>query len=318
MSQKMCENGKDCKFLKLGTCKFAHAANPKAKPPHNLVTYHAAQNKYLKSAPRALNTVAWNTVKQSFIPKVVKLQESVRRAAALNDYVKIDSKDQKGKESWADASELNDLTQQLSLLKTAARAALGNSHCVSKIWAGAQSVAGGAGSALSSSVALCPSTSSEWTTFAALYDECLITAIDVNFCINITAGSGSGTFEYAVGFDSTRNSAPTTQADVLESTQHVMGVFGTSLASTCVNNAFRNGYHHFHIKQQRNPVANAVAVTGGNGIIANFPGEWFETNNAASVPYSVGFLRTFCSLLATCAIQIKFNLCFHCEFRERT
>jgi len=268
-----------------------------------------------------LDSTTWRNVKTSFIPKLLKLQDSVKRSTALSEFVKIDSKDSKDqKTTWSDMSEeLNDLTQQLSLLRTAARAAIGRDKAMTVIYSAQNVVNGAASTAVTLSIPLSPTTSAEWSSYAALYDECIVTKMIVHYTW-FTDVTTAGVHQYAVGFDSTRNSAAAGQADVMESTQHQIGAYvvTTGAIQRALEPISHDGYRKFDIKQHHNPVANAAAVTGGNGIIANFPGEWFETNNALTLAYSVGYLRVYNSSLASNTARFHYNVAYHCMFRERT
>jgi len=219
-----------------------------------------------------------------------------------------------------DSKDVDGLQEQLTLLKGVARASIGNKIIRAKLFF-KQVITTAANTELANSYGLAPSaSSSEWASYKALYDEVRIDAIDIHFRIHVSLG-GAFTFASlmaAIGYDSTYNFNPVSAADVLESAQSKLLGVGGAYANNAISPDSVNstGLHHFHIKILRGPVANAASVTGGTGIIANFPGEWMTMQDSAD---SVGYRRVYYPAQgAANVINYEEMITFHCSFRERT
>jgi len=290
-AQKMCSNGAQCKHLLAGKCKFGH---PKMGVAAKVV------------APSIRNLTS----------RINSLQSN---AIMKEDYVDVKSGKIQPNVKWSDVDEQSMLQAQLEALKASARLAIGTDRSKVRLWTNGITSNTSAGTELKYNVGLTPTVTSEWTSMAQLYDECRVTGIKVHHCMStIISSGGTPNLIWAVGYDSTRNTAPTSLADVLESTTHQMGAW-KSAGYTNAEARTESGMHTLNCPQPKNPVANAAAVTGGNGIVANFPGEWFETNNAATLVYTVGYFRAYCQAPAAAdTIQIQIVVEYLCEFRERT
>jgi len=312
---KECNKGEKCEYHKVGQCKFGHTKTMlKAQP---------AKKTVVKTHPAKIEMKVVRQYRTAFAPKLLKLQDSIKRATALHDYVKVDgkdAKDQKGlkKESWADMSEeLGDLQQQFGLLKSAARAIMGRSHVKTTLYYSGSGAAG-AGFAYPSSFGLQPSACSEFASYAVLYDEIRVTAIKVHYVITCASANLAENCFYALGYDSTYNSTPSNVLDVMESTQHELGAVSITVpGNSSALTATPTGVRTFHISIPKQPVANAASVTGGTGIVPNFPGEWMAAGDTAD---TVGFLRIFIERGGgtTATVAISYKIEFECEWRERT
>jgi hypothetical protein len=186
-----------------------------------------------------------------------------------------------------------------------------------------QIVSPGANTALASSYALTPSAATEFSSFQGLFDEVKVDAIDIHHCCHI---GYAGAYVFitgmaAIGYDSTYNTTPTSAAEVLECQQsQLFSIAGNNGGVS--NNAIvplattSNGLHKFSIRIPKGPVANASAVTGGDGLIANFPGQWMRIGDTAD---SVGYRRVYFPAQGTAnTIDYEEMIVYHCSFRERT
>jgi len=215
----------------------------------------------------------------------------------------------------ADA-EAKTLQVQLDALKSAARGMLGHNKAKMWLWQDPVTYNGSAAAALSIASGLGPFNCSEWASVIALYDEIKVHAIHGRITSIYTAGTSIGMPIVIAGYDSTRNTAPTSVADVAESPQHHLWTLPVQTGSVQPTIATTDGFQHFKIKIPNQPVANAVAVTGGTGITANFPGEWMSTLDTGD---TVGYFRLYQeALTGTCVLSFKVLWGFDCEFRERT
>jgi hypothetical protein len=184
-------------------------------------------------------------------------------------------------------------------------------------------VSPGANTALAESYALTPSSCSEYAGYQNLYDEIKVDAVEVHHLIHL---GYAGAYVFlsgmaAIGYDSTYNTTPTSAAEVLECQQSELfqvsgqngGVANNAVVPTSVS---KNGLHVFKVKIPKGPVANASAVTGGDGLIANFPGQWMRIGDTAD---SVGYRRIYFPAQGTAnTIDYEEMIIFHCSFRERT
>jgi len=256
-------------------------------------------------------------------PSLRSIMARVNALSASSSVMKEDYVDVKSGKSapskWSDVDEQAMLQAQIDALKQSARLAIGKDRTKVKLWTNGITSNTTAGAELKYNVGLSPTVTSEWSSMAQLYDECRVTDIKVHHCLStLISSAGTPNLIWAVGYDSTRNTAPTSLADVLESTKHQMGAWKIA-GYTNLEARSPNGMHTLNCPQKMQPVANASAVTGGNGIVANFPGEWFETNNAASLVYTVGYFRAYCEAPTNPdTIQIQIVVEYTCEFRERT
>jgi hypothetical protein len=186
-----------------------------------------------------------------------------------------------------------------------------------------QIVSPGANTALASSYALTPSASAEFSSFQGLFDEIKVNAIEIHHGCHIGYG---GAYVFisamaAIGYDSTYDTTPTSAAEVLECQQsQLFSIAGSN--GGVANNAVvplavtKSGFHKFNIKVPKGPVANASAVTGGTGLISNFPGQWMRIGDTAD---SVGYRRVYFPAQGTAnTIDYEEMIVYHCSFRERT
>jgi len=294
-SKAECKNGEKCPHAALGKCKFVHTLRKvqshkivkQPSPPVNmnrLVRFHAAR----------INGVR-------------------RQIAAADSKSFVDVRS--GHKAWSDIDELESLRGQMAMLKDVARAAIGSNKIRATLY---EDVIGAsaANTAVAVSIPLTPSNCTEWTSFASLYDEAIVTAVDCKYVVGFNASAptpvGGGAVWVVVGYDSTYNSTPTGAAEVMESTQHKV-----TAATTAIDYAVTpHAPSDFRITIPRGPVANATAVTGGTGIVANFPGQWMAIGDTAD---SVGYLRLYINAGgASCVMGYRMLRAFHCEFRERT
>jgi hypothetical protein len=185
-----------------------------------------------------------------------------------------------------------------------------------------QVIAPGANTALASSYALTPSAAAEFSSFANLFDEIKVDKIDIRYASALSLGgsySASNGFMLAIGYDSTYDTTPSSAAEVLESQQSMLVIVGGSNGitnNTLPSASTATGLHLFPIKIPKGPVANASAVTGGTGLIANFPGQWMRIGDTSD---SVGYRRVYSPAQgASNLLTYEEMITFHCSFRERT
>jgi len=298
--QAECKNGAKCAHFALGKCKFTHPASVASKP---------------KAAPkmRAIKTPGEiSRIVRVHADKIIACQ---RKLALVRSDQKSFLDIKSGRKAWADTDEEESLQAQLGMLKQIARAAIGQNKVKATLFVETIS-ASSANTAVAVSFPLVPSASSEWTGFASLYDEVKVTAVDVHYVagrnVDPSTYTGGSAVWVAMGYDSTYASSPGSVPDVLESQQHKLTV-AASLLGTVVGSSQPEV---FHIKIPQGTVANATPVTGGTGIVANFPGEWMACGDTAD---SVGYNRIYISAGGPASvIGYRVLYAFHCEFRERT
>jgi len=283
-----CSKGSNCEFHKLGKCTFKHAPTANKNGGSGVARLYASQLMALKKGP---------VMKEDYVD--VKSPNSLISAPPASDPMVLAA----------------------GLLRTAARAAIGTDKAKIILYAVGNSTTTGGG-VLSLSLPLTVSSTSEWSSLAQLYDEVRVDKVIIDYAIGVTIINSSGMQEYAVGYDSTRNVTPSSIPDVLESPKNHNGVFhvGTCYSTADQSTSSRDGgYRVFPIAMQHNDVANAAAVTGGTGQLANFPGMWMDTQLTASNAYSTGYARFYSAGLGgTNVSQLRYILKFHCTFKERT
>lgn len=205
---------------------------------------------------------------------------------------------------------------QLDALKSAARSMLGHDHTRMWLWQDPVTYNGSVATALAVASGQVPANTSEWASVIALYDEIKVHALHIRISILCSTGTTVGQSFAVVGYDSTRNTTPTSVADVMESPQKHLWVIPVVAGSIQPSISTTDGFQHFKVKIPSQSVANAVAVTGGTGIVANFPGEWMSTLDTAD---SVGYFRMYIEApTGSGSISAKIITGFDCELRERT
>lgn len=179
-----------------------------------------------------------------------------------------------------------------------------------------------ANTALALSTGLGPSGAAEFGSFQTLFDEIRVDKIEIDYC---TVTGFAGTYNptngsmMAIGYDSTYNTIPGSVADVLESDQHQLtSVLGPGVSNNILSptSTTATGLKKFVITVPKGPVANTNPVTGGSGLIPNFPGEWMAIGDASD---TVGYRRVYYPAQgAANAVVFQEMVTFHCSFRERT
>lgn len=309
MSQKICTR-KDCAYCKLGTCKFAQKASPKAE--HRKPKRGTSQAKKLSGAKLAPMTTVKAILKH--IAPVNKLKQNLERASSLiKGYVKVDSKDSKSV-SWADSEEVASLQDQLSFLKAAARSAVGGQHIRIKLFV-STIVTSGVNSAIAGFFGVIPSQSAEWASLITLYDEVRVDSVDVMHTAGVTVtptvSVGAGVIPYAIGYDPTYNTTPGSLEDVQESEYSQLKLAPAS-SGFDKPAAVPTGFHVLHVKiPHTGAVMNEDMKTK-----PNFPGSWMSCLDTAD---AVGYLRYYVPTLGAAGqSSIRIHYVAHCEFRIRT
>jgi hypothetical protein len=228
------------------------------------------------------------------------------------------SKDMKSNEAEIEAY----YQAQLVAIRAAARSAIGNSHVKTFLWQPFTTFTSSAGAAIAQSIPAIPANSAEWAGYANLYDEARVTGLEVHYHVGQTVtnsgGSPAGGIAWsALGYDSTYNSTPNSIQDVLESSHHQLKAIGcNNLSNVGQVTIAPDGHYVFHVKIPQGPVANATPVTGGTGIVANFPGQWMAVGDTGD---SVGFLRLYVmAAVGTGVMSMSYSVKYNLEFRERT
>jgi hypothetical protein len=168
---------------------------------------------------------------------------------------------------------------------------------------------GAAATPVSTVITLNPATATDYSGFAALYDEARVTHIDLKFRI----GGGTainGSADAAVAWDPANAGAYASVDDVLTS-QHKLGPLAITSQTFATSSlaVTQSGYHQLHIKPhpQKVTVDTVAAVVGGS---------WFGTSSAAPV---VGYLKPYCqSFGAANAATLVYWITYTVEFRNRT
>lgn len=243
---------------------------------------------------------------------VLKAAQALQRAKMfVGDYVKVPGKDVKDAPS-KDDDEVQQLTQQLHFLRSAARSALGSQRIKVKLYF-TNTISSGAGLAITGFYGIIPSSSSEWASLIALYDECRVDAVHIRHIVGVTTAPASAPagalVTHAIGYDPTYNTFPTGVPDVQESQFQQIGVAacgtGFSFPVTPV------GFHSFRFSVPHDTVVNDDMKAK-----PNFPGSWASCLDTAD---SFGYIRYYCSALGGAGILSWYqNMEVDMEFRIRT
>jgi len=208
--------------------------------------------------------------------------------------------------------ELKLMDDELSVLKAAARSAIGGQHIKIKLYYSTTSTSG-ANAVNSGFYGVTPSASIEWGSLITLYDECRVDSLTVRHLVGLTtspsANPTGSMLVYAIGYDPTYNTTPASEFDVQES-QYQSLHFGASTISFAMAAMPMDG-HKFHAKIAKSDVMNSDMKTK-----PNFPGSWMSCLDTTD---TVGYIRYYCSAGgATATTSWYQNMEMNCEFRIRT
>jgi hypothetical protein len=174
----------------------------------------------------------------------------------------------------------------------------------------------GAGAALGGVINFAPSVASEFSSYAALYDEVKVLGGRIRFsAADAVTTSTAADRQWAIGYDPAYGTTPATTDSVVESTQHIRGrtSFGPFIGSNVkVIAAYEpNGQHVFHFKCPTSPVFTDAAA-----LVTNFPGAWMNCGDPSD---HAGYLRYYvASPGGSTVTSLNYSLELDCEFRIRT
>lgn len=174
----------------------------------------------------------------------------------------------------------------------------------------------GAGVAMGGAINVAPSVASEFSSYAALYDEVKVLGGRMRFSASDNvAGSTPANRQWAVGYDPAYGTTPATTDSVVESTQHMRGhtSFGPFVGSVLkvLGTYAPQGQEVFHFKCPNGPVFTDPAA-----LVTNFPGAWMNCGDPSD---HAGYLRYYIAAPAgTTVTTLLYALELDCEFRIRT
>lgn len=171
------------------------------------------------------------------------------------------------------------------------------------------SAASGANAALTAVIPIEPASSSNFASFAAIYDEIKVDSVDFHFVVAVTAPVNSinmGVLVYDP-VDATVLSSVAQGADYKQSTLFVLpsSVAGTTafpLAET------KNGFMQFHVKQPRGTQLSSTVTT-------NFTGSWTNCQDSAD---TYGWIKPYIEATGAASVSDLFGIVkMHVTFRSR-
>jgi hypothetical protein len=181
------------------------------------------------------------------------------------------------------------------------------------------SVSSGVGTALAASLAIAPATTAEWTAFQSLFDDYKVIETRTHYLLINSNAPAAATYPwYAVCYDATYGSNPTSVASVMESDNHQVGslaVTGNFPGSSAPAGSL-DGLRHFAVKMPKHPIISPSTVTGGVGISQNLPGSWIDMADATTS--AAGYLKFYCEPTASAVITLRQITEFTVIFRQRT
>jgi hypothetical protein len=293
-----CKQGVACQFLKAGTCKFSHP-KVKAIPPKKKAT--VMRNVKLKDVLRH----------SSHVQKAMR--DLARAKVMQREYVMPGNKDVKGGAPTPADTEVADLEAQVQALRNAARAAIGGSKIKVKLFF-RNTITGGAGAAIAGFYGLIPSSSAEWTSLIALYDEVRVDAVIMRHIAGVSSGPSvpglACVNPYAIGYDPTYNTIPTSLEDVQESDVSEIKLMPAS--ATFNIGSCPLGFHELRWKIPH----DGAVLNSDMKTTPNFPGSWMSCLDPTD---SVGYIRYYAPALGgTGVMDWRQHAEVHCEFRVRT
>jgi len=205
-----------------------------------------------------------------------------------------------------------------SLLRGLGTKGVGGQHFMTRVFS-SSAVSSGVGAALAVALSISPSSSPEWSSFQALFDDYKVISAATRYLFTQSGAPVAATSPwYAVCYDATYGSAPTSVAACMESDRFQVGALsvGGNFPSSVTPAGTKDGVRHFKYAMPKAPIISPVAVTGGTGIVANLPGSWIDMGDAQST--SAGYLKLYCELSAASTITVRQITEFVVIFRQRT
>lgn len=195
-----------------------------------------------------------------------------------------------------------------------------------KIWQSG-AAAGSSNTAYTTVVTLAASLCTEFTNYAALYDECRVRGVTCYFATVVAVASGSQpvTMHFNLGYDPIDNTAyasilkslMTQQKTGLRALNGQFGTFGATSSWTVSPVAHTpTGFWKFHFKHPSGP--HAAMNTGFASSTFYVEGMWYPCSNITSGDDIYGFLKPYAEALANSTFQWEYFLEFDMEFRSRT
>jgi hypothetical protein len=173
-----------------------------------------------------------------------------------------------------------------------------------------------AGAAMGGAINFAPSTASEFSSYAALYDEVKVLGGRIRFSASdAVTTSTAPDRQWAVGYDPAYGTVPASTDSVVESTQHVRGrtSFGPFIGSAVkvIGTYETHGQHVFNFKCPTSPVFTDPAA-----LTTNFPGGWMNCGDPSD---HAGYVRYYVAAPGGSTVtSFNYALELDCEFRIRT
>ncbi len=170
---------------------------------------------------------------------------------------------------------------------------------------------GSVGAANVSTASLVPGSSSEWSNWAAEFDEVIVDAATIHHRAYLSATNQTSGLDYATSYDPFDSTALTSVNNALECRYHA-GPFSfptTGIAATPTPTS-PTGFFLFKIKMPKGPQIkdpNAASVVG--------TGNWTSTNVSTT---SYGYVKYYVEAPSTGTSTVVGHVILHCRFRRRS
>jgi hypothetical protein len=177
----------------------------------------------------------------------------------------------------------------------------------------------GAGAALAIATPVAPSVTTEWSTFQGLFDDYKVVGARSQFFYASSVASVAGaTPSYAVAYDATYASAPTSVVSLMESDDHLIGILDAAgnYPLTSHPSGSKNGFRTFSAHIPKSAIISPIAVTGGTGIVANLPGSWVDMGDATTC--AAGYFKHYFEATTTSVVTLTQFIEIDVIFRQRT
>jgi len=259
----------------------------------------------------------------------VDIKNDAKRDASIGDeYILV----RKGKPSSGDAKLLsgdtkdvssglrfltsNALAPKLRLMRAGKTASgLRNLDPVSARLVFNQSLTSATNTFNSGVAALSPVNVQDWTGFAALFDECRVTAVEIEAQLLTNGGSIGNTVGFwAYVFDPANAGAYSNLSDAITAAHHKGPLTLSQALATLQPLAFTaSGFYKLKAPVHPGRVTNDSSAAGLVG------GGWFGTGVSASNSAIIGYLKVVAPAMgASVTTTVNYVITYHCEFRART
>jgi len=161
--------------------------------------------------------------------------------------------------------------------------------------------------AITTVIPLEPSTTSEWSAFASLFDEMKVESAEFDYRLDQTTAPG-GAGLMVLAYDPLTDSALGNVVSGCEFEQHQLSGLGVPAGFSVPLSQTGSGLRRFTMQVPKGSARSAAST-------ATFSGEWSSTGDAAN---TYGWIKPYVEATSTGTIELNGILYLNCRFRSRS